>query len=83
MSMPVISSGDQAWVLASTALVQIMTPGVAFFYVRNALCPLCRLSHPHHGALYFQSGLVGEDSVLSTMMLSIGSMGVVTVLWCE
>ena len=30
-----------------------------------------------------QSGLVGEDSVLSTLMLSIGSMGVVTVLWCE
>ncbi len=28
----VISSGDTAWLLASTALVMIMTPGVGFFY---------------------------------------------------
>lgn len=28
-----------------------------------------------------QGGLVGVDSILSTMMLSLGSMGVVTVLW--
>ena len=27
-----ISSGDTAWVLAATALVMIMTPGVGFFY---------------------------------------------------
>jgi Amt family ammonium transporter len=27
-----ISSGDTAWLLASTALVMIMTPGVGFFY---------------------------------------------------
>jgi Amt family ammonium transporter len=27
-----MNSGDTAWVLASTALVFIMTPGVAFFY---------------------------------------------------
>ncbi|MCL6443326.1 MAG: ammonia channel protein, partial [Alicyclobacillus sp.] len=27
-----ISAGDTAWVLASAALVLIMTPGVAFFY---------------------------------------------------
>ena len=27
-----IDSGDTAWVLASAALVLIMTPGVAFFY---------------------------------------------------
>jgi ammonium transporter, Amt family len=30
--MPEISAGDTAWVLASAALVLLMTPGVAFFY---------------------------------------------------
>lgn len=29
---PKIDSGDTAWILASSALVLIMTPGVAFFY---------------------------------------------------
>jgi len=29
---PIISAGDTAWVLASSALVLLMTPGVAFFY---------------------------------------------------
>ena len=27
-----VNSGDVAWVLASTALVLLMTPGLAFFY---------------------------------------------------
>ena len=27
-----LNSGDTAWVLASTALVLLMTPGLAFFY---------------------------------------------------
>ncbi|MEY4347735.1 MAG: ammonium transporter [Actinomycetota bacterium] len=30
--MPDINTGDTAWVLASTALVLLMTPGLAFFY---------------------------------------------------
>lgn len=29
---PPINSGDESWILASSALVLIMTPGVAFFY---------------------------------------------------
>jgi Amt family ammonium transporter len=29
---PVINSGDTAWVLAATAMVLLMTPGLAFFY---------------------------------------------------
>jgi Amt family ammonium transporter len=29
---PAISSGDTAWMLISTALVMLMTPGLAFFY---------------------------------------------------
>ena len=28
----VLNSGDTAWILASTALVLLMTPGLAFFY---------------------------------------------------
>ena len=30
--MPEINSGDTAWVLASAALVMLMTPGLGFFY---------------------------------------------------
>jgi len=30
--MPHVDAGDTAWVLASTALVLFMTPGLAFFY---------------------------------------------------
>ncbi|MDD1652401.1 MAG: hypothetical protein LUO86_05135, partial [Methanomicrobiales archaeon] len=28
----VLDSGDTAWILAATALVMLMTPGVGFFY---------------------------------------------------
>jgi Amt family ammonium transporter len=30
--MPEINTGDTAWILTSTALVMLMTPGLAFFY---------------------------------------------------
>src|SRR5947199_1678689 len=30
--MPTLDSGNTSWVLASSALVLIMTPGLAFFY---------------------------------------------------
>jgi Amt family ammonium transporter len=30
--MPVINAGDTAWMLVATALVMLMTPGLAFFY---------------------------------------------------
>jgi Amt family ammonium transporter len=30
--MPEIDTGDTAWVLASAALVMLMTPGLGFFY---------------------------------------------------
>ena len=30
--MAAIDSGDTAWILASSALVLLMTPGLAFFY---------------------------------------------------
>src|SRR6188768_724764 len=30
--MPEINSGDTAWLLVSTALVMLMTPGLALFY---------------------------------------------------
>jgi len=46
--MPQINSGDTAWILASTALVMMMTaPGLAMFYggLSAARCPF------HHDAL--------------------------------
>ena len=57
-----ISSGDTAWVLTASALVLLMTPGLAFFY----------------------GGLVRKKNIVSTMMysfVSIGLVGIVWVLW--
>jgi ammonium transporter, Amt family len=53
------NAGDTAWMLASSALVLLMTPGLAFFY----------------------GGMVRARSVLNMIMMSVVSMGVVTVLW--
>ena len=55
----VLNSGDTAWMLASTALVLLMTPGLAFFY----------------------GGMVRTKSVLNMMMMSMITMGIVSVLW--
>ena len=30
--MPTVDTGDTAWMLISSALVMLMTPGLAFFY---------------------------------------------------
>ncbi len=57
-----ISSGDTAWVLTASALVLLMTPGLAFFY----------------------GGLVRKKNIVSTIMysfISIGLVGIVWVLW--
>ena len=55
----VLNSGETAWVLASTALVLLMTPGLAFFY----------------------GGMVRAKSVLNMMMMSMITIGIVSVLW--
>ncbi|CAB4661288.1 unannotated protein [freshwater metagenome] len=54
-----LNSGDTAWMLASTALVLLMTPGLAFFY----------------------GGMVRTKSVLNMMMMSMITIGIVSVLW--
>ena len=57
-----MNTGDTAWVLACSALVLLMTPGVAFFY----------------------GGLVRRKNIVSTIMysfVSIGLVGIVWVLW--
>ena len=59
MSEVVLSAGDTAWVLASSALVLLMTPGLALFY----------------------GGMVRAKSVLNIMMMSMVTIGVVSVLW--
>lgn len=59
MSDIAISAGDTAWVLASSALVLLMTPGLAFFY----------------------GGMVRVKSALNMMMMSMITIGIVSVLW--
>ncbi|WP_017259230.1 ammonium transporter [Pedobacter arcticus] len=54
-----IDTGDTAWLLVSTALVLLMTPGLAFFY----------------------GGMVRKKNVISTMLQSFVSMGIVTIIW--
>ncbi|BAU32213.1 ammonium transporter [Microcella alkaliphila] len=54
-----MDTGELAWAVTATALVLLMTPGVAFFY----------------------GGLVKAKSVVSMMMMSFGSLGLVSVLW--
>jgi Amt family ammonium transporter len=53
------STADIAWILVATALVFIMTPGLAFFY----------------------GGMVHRKNIISTMIKSIVSAGIVTVIW--
>jgi Amt family ammonium transporter len=53
------NAADVAWILVATALVFLMTPGLAFFY----------------------GGMVHRKNVLSTMIKSIVSAGVISVLW--
>ena len=54
-----MDSGSNAWMLTCSALVLLMTPGLAFFY----------------------GGLVRGKNVVSTMMYSFISLGVVSVVW--
>jgi ammonium transporter, Amt family len=55
----VINAADTSWMLISTALVMLMTPGVALFY----------------------GGMVRSKNVLSTIMMSFMSLGVISILW--
>jgi Amt family ammonium transporter len=66
---PKVDTGDTAWVLASTALVLLMTPGLAFFYAgmvrsKNALGMLMQN--------YFAMGVVSVLWVLFTFSLAFG-----------
>ncbi|MFM6979847.1 MAG: ammonium transporter [Micrococcales bacterium] len=54
-----LDQGNTAFVLICSALVLLMTPGLAFFY----------------------GGMVKAKSVVSMMMLSFGSLGLIGVLW--
>ena len=59
MTDVILNTGDTAWVLASTALVLLMTPGLALFY----------------------GGMVRSKSVLNMMLMSMITIGIVSVLW--
>ena len=55
----VLNSGDTAFILISSALVLLMTPGLAFFY----------------------GGMVRTKSVLNMIMMSMVTIGIVSILW--
>jgi Amt family ammonium transporter len=55
----VLDTGNTAWMITASALVLLMTPGLAFFY----------------------GGMVRGKSVLNMMMMSFGSLGLVSVIW--
>ena len=55
----VLDTGNTAWLLTASALVLLMTPGLAFFY----------------------GGMVRGKSVLNMMMMSFGSLGLVSLIW--
>ncbi len=55
----VLNSGDTAFILISSALVLLMTPGLAFFY----------------------GGMVRTKSVLNMMLMSMVTIGIVSILW--
>ncbi len=66
---PTVNSGDNAWILASSALVLFMTPGLAFFYAgmvrrKNALGMIMQN--------WVVMGLVGVVWVLVTYSLAFG-----------
>ncbi len=54
-----LNTGDTAFIMLCTALVLIMTPGLAFFY----------------------GGLVSRKNVLTIMMQTFISMGIIAIIW--
>ncbi len=67
---PKVDTGDTAWVLASAALVMLMTPGVALFYggmvrTKNALSTIMQS--------FFIVGLISVQWVLWGYTLAFGS----------
>jgi ammonium transporter, Amt family len=59
LEMEGVDKADMAWMLTSTCLVLLMTPGLAFFY----------------------GGMVSTKNVISTMLQSFISMGLMSLLW--
>jgi Amt family ammonium transporter len=70
--MPTINAGDTAWMLVSTAMVMLMTPGLAFFYGgmvrrKNTLSTIMMT--------FMTLGLIGVAWVLFGYSLAFGSGG--------
>lgn len=59
INMEGVNAGDLAWMITASALVLLMTPGLALFY----------------------GGMVNTKNVISTMLQSFVSMGVISILW--
>ena len=79
MNPPAISSADTAWVLVSSALVLLMTPGLAFFYggmvrTKNVLSQVM-LSFMAMGVLTIQWVIIGYSLSFSEGGPFIGGFG--------
>ena len=58
-NLDIFDKADTAWMIVASALVLLMTPGLAFFY----------------------GGMVGKKNVISTMLQSFISLGVISLIW--
>ena len=58
-SLSLLDKADTAWMIVASALVLLMTPGLAFFY----------------------GGMVSKKNVISTMLQSFISLGVISLVW--
>ena len=58
-NLDIFDKADTAWMIVASALVLLMTPGLAFFY----------------------GGMVGKKNVISTMLQSFISLGVISLVW--
>ena len=92
-----IDSGHTAWILVSMAMVQLMLPGLAFFYgwscptrrlfpirppsSRNLHPPLPPSLPPTHSPILPAAGLLHRRSVVTMIMQNFAAMGVVTLVW--
>ena len=68
--MPTIDTGDTAWLLVSTAMVMLMTPGLALFYGRMVQGKNVRSTFMHS---FFALGLVTVQWAVCGYSLAFGT----------
>jgi hypothetical protein len=83
----IVDSGNTAWVLASSALVLLMTPALALCVCsgtqKQLRFPLNPAPHPpfHPTPHRFYGGFMPKHAALSTMLMSWAAFAVISILW--